>query len=70
MNSIFLNIKNLLPYLLLIVIYFFLVNIEANKNHNYNKPIISEKDKNFSKTDINNINSIVNIPVIPFKDKN
>ena len=67
MNSLLLNIKNLIPYLLLIFLYFLFVNIEARKelrdysNNNRSIKTIDEK------TNIQNKNIRISIPVIPYK---
>ena len=70
MNSIskFLrNIRSLLPYLLLIAIYFFFVNLEAGKEKN--KSIFSETKNKL--TDVNSSlelqNLRIKIPVIPYE---
>ena len=61
------NIKNLLPYLLLIAIYFFFVNLEARKDietirTNENKvKMIEEKSSEQNKQER------IKIPVIPYK---
>ena len=61
------NLKNLIPYFLLIGVYFILINIEAGKDNNNNK--ITEKKYMISNDNINNINKDerVKIPVIPYK---
>ena len=67
-KSVFTCIKDLLPYLLLISIYFFFINIEAqNKNdRNYNKLINNElKDKNLG---IQDNNTRIKIPIIPYNE--
>ena len=71
MKSLLLNIKNLIPYLILISIYFFFVNIEARndqsrykKNRNI-KEIIKDTDE--VKSDINKKSNRLSIPVIPYK---
>ena len=70
MKSLFLSIRNLFPYLLLISIYFFFVNIEARKDRK-----IYKNDNNFSnnekyiinnKSIINDTNLKISIPVIPY----
>jgi len=66
MKSIFLSIKNLTPYLLLVAIYFFFINIEAKNN--INNLIEIEKSNNLIESSIKNKDSAINIPVIPFKD--
>ena len=60
------NIKNLIPYLLLIAIYFFFVNLEAKKDKNN---IPSTQKENFlpdekSSTDDSKLK--ITIPVIPY----
>ena len=70
MKSLLLSIKNILPYLLLIGIYFFFVNLEArndlnNSKHNSNSSSkINEGDKI---THINNNSTTISIPVIPYE---
>ena len=61
------NIKNLLPYLLLIAIYFFFVNLEARKDNqtirtNENKAKLIEE-----KSSEQNKQQRIKIPVIPYK---
>ena len=52
MRSLFLNIKNSLPYLILIVIYFLFVNMEANKDlQNSNFIDIELNQSSLEKTD-------------------
>tara|TARA_Y100001968_G_C19395588_1_gene738123 strand:+ start:1490 stop:1702 length:213 start_codon:yes stop_codon:yes gene_type:complete len=70
MKTLLINIKNLLPYLFLIVIYFFFVNLEARKNQNQTQYY----EKNVNKKVINENTSVfkdkivrIEIPVIPFK---
>lgn len=70
MKNIFFILKNLLknsPYLLLIGIYFFFVNLEARKdkkdNQNSQQGLILTKNES-----INKENKIrIKIPVIPYK---
>ena len=68
MKSLLLSIKNILPYLLLIGIYFFFVNLEArnylNNNNNNSKSKSKEDNKN---RPINNSSSTISIPVIPYE---
>ena len=59
------NLKNILPYLLLIAIYFFFVNLEANKEITKEKAyednnVINNKNKE----DVNK--SRIEIPVFPY----
>ena len=70
MKSLLINIKNLLPYLFYIVIYFFFVNIEARNHHNgleNKKQIVNkvnESKDGDSSSDVPNIR--ITIPVIPY----
>ena len=68
MKSIFLNLKNFLPYLIIIIIYFFFVNIEARKEqNNINRKVIEKLDstpKNSNKTEEKN--GTIRIQVIPY----
>ena len=63
------NFKNLLPYFLLIVLYFFFINLETRKEKINNKIIEIEKqlleDKSigYDKKKLR-----IAIPVIPFKE--
>ena len=61
------NIKNLLPYFLLIAIYFFLINLEARKtnknNRNSEEPNISSQDNKV----IYDKKMRIKIPVIPYE---
>ena len=67
MKSLLNNLKNLLPYLLLVCIYFFFINIEARKTYNNNT---KQNDKrNDKKLDINKVNLRITIPVIPYNDE-
>ena len=69
MSSIYIilkNIKNLLPYLLLISIYFFFVNIEARKEKNINRIIKEEDNLTIDKSKIDNNTTRITIPVIPY----
>ena len=68
MKSIFLSIKNLIPYLILVAIYFFFVNIEAKKNYNFKKRTEIEKYKDLNETNNNKNDSLIVIPVIPYNE--
>ena len=61
------NIKDLLPYLLLIAIYFVFVNIEA-KNQKKTTIIkeVFEQSENQPNAEVNS--SRIKIPVIPYKE--
>ena len=61
------NIKNLLPYLLLIVIYFFFVNLEAGKDKETNRTNENETKLIEEKSSEQNKQQRIKIPVIPYK---
>ncbi len=61
------NIKNLLPYLLLIAIYFFFVNLEARKDNETNRTIENEAKLIEEKSSEKNKQQRIKIPVIPYK---
>ena len=61
------NIKNLLPYLLLIAIYFFFVNLEAGKDKESNRTNENESMLIEEKSTEQNKQQRIKIPVIPYK---
>ena len=61
------NIKNLLPYLLLIAIYFFFVNLEARKDSDTNRTNENEVELIEEKSSDQNKQQRIKIPVIPYK---
>ena len=61
------NIKNLLPYLLLIAIYFFFVNLEAGKDKKTNRTNENESMLIEEKSIEQNKQQRIKIPVIPYK---
>ena len=61
------NIKNLLPYLLLIAIYFFFVNLEAGKDKEMNRTSEIESMLIEEKSTKQNKQERIKIPVIPYK---
>ena len=61
------NIKNLLPYLLLIAIYFFFVNLEARKDNETNRTNENESMLVEEKSSEQNKQQRIKIPVIPYK---
>ena len=65
MKLIFIKIKSLIPYLLLILLYFFFINLEARKTYTNNK---SEENKNNQRIsdDLDKTKIRIKIPVIPF----
>ena len=67
MKKLFLNIKNITSYLLLIAIYFIFINIEA-RNDLYETKSINQKKKSieYNNKSINDDSIKISIPVIPF----
>jgi Na+/H+ antiporter NhaC len=61
------NIKNLLPYLLIIAIYFFFVNLEARKDNETNRTNENESMLIEEKSTEQNKQQRIKIPVIPYK---
>ena len=61
------NIKNLLPYLLLIAIYFFFVNLEARRENETIRTNENEAKLIEEKSTEQNKQQRVKIPVIPYK---
>ena len=61
------NIKNLLPYLLLIAIYFFFVNLEARKDNETYRTNENEAKLIEEKSNEQNKQQRIKIPVIPYK---
>ena len=61
------NIKNLLPYLLLIAIYFFFVNREAGRDKETNRTNENESLLIEEKSTEQNKQQRIKIPVIPYK---
>ena len=60
------KIRNQLPYLLLIAIYFFFVNLEARKETNNTKNIEKKVMFNDLQPNVDDRQRRVAIPVIPF----
>ena len=60
------NIRNLLPYFLLIVIYFFFINLEASKEKKIYQKNEKEKIVPNNKTNIYEKDVRIKIPVIPY----
>ena len=61
------NIKNLLPYLLLIAIYFFFVNLESGRDKETNRKNENESMLIEEKSTEQNKQQRIKIPVIPYK---
>ena len=63
------NFKNLLPYFLLIALYFFFINLETrkekinNKNIEIEKQLVEDKSMRYDKKQIR-----IAIPVVPYKE--
>tara|TARA_Y100001968_G_C19252903_1_gene665371 strand:- start:384 stop:572 length:189 start_codon:yes stop_codon:yes gene_type:complete len=62
MKLLFINIKNLFPYIFLITLYFLFVNIEASKD--YNNSVLIKQETSVIDEDVQRIS----IPVIPYKE--
>ena len=68
MKNIISKVTSLAPYLLLILLYFIFINLEAKKNQ-YNKDTKVIKNKSIKKLNSDINNSIrISIPVIPYKE--
>ena len=62
------NIRNLLPYIALIALYFFFINIEANKKKNSKQIIKNEKMLTVDETVLDKKTLRIEIPVIPYNN--
>ena len=60
------NIRNLLPYIALIALYFFFINIEAKKNKNSKQIIRNENMLTVDETKLDKKMLRIEIPVIPY----
>ena len=70
MNTLYMIIRylrNLLPYLLFIAIYFFFVNLEASKERIDNKNIEKEFNLPVVKSNVDDGQLRIRIPVIPYE---
>ena len=65
-SNIIKNIKNLLPYVLLIAIYFFFVNLEARKDESSSVNSEYEIEINKKSSVIDEKDIRIKIPVIPY----
>ena len=61
------DIRNLLPYMALISLYFFFVNIEAKKNNYSQQSIENEKMIEVEENKLDKKIFRVEIPVIPYR---
>ena len=66
MKSLVINIKNLIPYFILIAIYFFFVNLEARKGKINIDSIDLKIDTSANKSNNKDTNQRISIPVIPY----
>ena len=69
MKSLYLllkNLRNLIPYLGLIALYFFFINIEAKKNKNSQNNIENKKMLDADESKLDKKIFRVEIPVIPY----
>ena len=74
-REVFQKIRNLFPYLIIIIIYFLIINVEAIKNKNNERRInnidsdLKKRDKNnsYSNISIQDDSKLIAIPIIPFK---
>ncbi len=63
--NMLIKLRSIIPYFIIISIYFLLINFEARRENQ--EKITIEKIKNDSYTKSNNINVRVEIPVIPYE---
>ena len=63
------NIRNTVPYLILILIYFLFINIEAKKDKNSQEIIENEYRSPDGKSNLEDKVMKIEIPVIPFKEQ-
>ncbi len=69
MKSIFCMLKksrNLLPYFIIIAIYFFFINLEARKHNNEKLLIEKMNNTKDNQSNLNDKNLRLKIPVIPY----
>jgi len=65
-KSVFTSIKDLLPYLLLISIYFFFINIEARNEKDKNNKQQIKNVFNDNNLDVQDKIIRIKIPIIPY----
>ena len=69
MKTIFKRLSNLVPYLLLVGIYFIFVNIEAQNNLKVNRNLLMESTNKTNTEKEPEVDKLrIKIPVIPYKD--
>ena len=70
MKSLLLNIKNSIPYFILISIYFIFINIEAKNNQdnylNNNKLVGQENKQQNDDSVVSEKKLTISIPIIPY----
>ena len=66
MKSLLLNLKNLIPYLLLIALYFLFVNIEAREEISNYKTNKRSTKHSYIEQSVEDKNLRISIPVIPY----
>ena len=66
MKSLLVNIKNTIPYILLISIYFLFINLEARKQQTNNKSSQTENEIYVNESKINDNHLRIPIRVIPY----
>ena len=66
MKSLVVNIKNLIPYLILIAIYFLFINLEARKVKENIDSIDNKIDTSSNISNKKDNNLRISIPVIPY----
>ena len=63
------NIKNLLPYFLLIALYFFFINLETIEEQKKNSIIKPDIQLNKDKTKVDDKKNVrISIPVFPYNE--
>ena len=61
-------IKNIIPYLLLIAIYFFFINLEARNDNEINQKINQKSNILKTTSNIDEKQQRVSIPVVPYQN--
>ena len=61
------NLKNVLPYFLIIALYFFFINLEVRKQKKEMSIIEKINNSTDNKSSVNDKNVRLKIPVIPYK---
>ena len=70
MKTLLINIKNLFPYLFLIAVYFFFVNMEATRdNIKVEENVKINIDNINNNSEIKKVDVTIPIPVIPYNEQ-